>query len=104
MFYCLAAVFLLTGIRLRDTVEQMLHKELICSDANERVKSLQRYMCVILHLLYYPDTQTDNIMLTPRGSCSNKMYSGMCYSVGLASLTVQNSNVVIIGCSLTNGH
>lgn len=38
----LAAVFLLTGIRLRDTVEQMLHKELICSDANERVKSLQR--------------------------------------------------------------
>ena len=44
--YCLAAVFLLTGIRLRDTVEQMLHKELICSDANERVKSLQRYLCV----------------------------------------------------------
>jgi len=38
-----AAVFLLTGIRLRDTVEQMLHKELICSDANERVKSLQRF-------------------------------------------------------------
>jgi len=38
-----AAVFLLTGIRLRDTVEQMLHKELVCADANERVKSLQRF-------------------------------------------------------------
>ncbi|PFX29002.1 protein unc-80 homolog isoform X2 [Stylophora pistillata] len=38
-----ASVFLLTGIRLRDTVEQMLHKELTCTDANERVKSLQRY-------------------------------------------------------------
>lgn len=41
---CLASVFLLTGIRLRDTVEQLLHKELVCADANERVKSLQRYV------------------------------------------------------------
>lgn len=38
----LASVFLLTAVRLRDTVEQMLHKELVCTDANDRVKSLQR--------------------------------------------------------------
>ena len=38
----LASVFLLTAVRLRDTVEQMLHKELVCADANDRVKSLQR--------------------------------------------------------------
>lgn len=44
MLYFIASVFLLTGIRLRDTVEQMLHKELTCTDANERVKSLQRWV------------------------------------------------------------
>ncbi|CAH3019143.1 unnamed protein product [Porites evermanni] len=38
-----ASVFLLTAVRLRDTVEQMLHKELVCADANDRVKSLQRF-------------------------------------------------------------
>ena len=44
MLHYIASVFLLTGIRLRDTVEQMLHKELTCTDANERVKSLQRWV------------------------------------------------------------
>ena len=44
MLHYIASVFLLTGIRLWDTVEQMLHKELTCTDANERVKSLQRWV------------------------------------------------------------
>ncbi|XP_048588212.1 protein unc-80 homolog isoform X2 [Nematostella vectensis] len=38
-----AAVFLLSGIRLRSKVEEMLYKELTCSDADDRVNSLLRY-------------------------------------------------------------
>lgn len=43
LLWCVATVFLLTGIRLEETVKQMLNNELGCMDPNDRVKSLQRW-------------------------------------------------------------
>jgi hypothetical protein len=38
-----ASVFLLSGIRLKERVTELLYKELTCSDPDDRVRSLLRY-------------------------------------------------------------
>ena len=37
-------MFLLAGVRLRETVENLLHTELTCADPDDRMQSLLRYV------------------------------------------------------------
>jgi len=62
------------------------------------------HVCNITCVVLPKHLETGNIFLAFRGSCPNKMQSGMCYSVGMVSLTMQNSRCCSNRLYLTSSH